>query len=49
MFWPNVGRQYLDFFGQAVAEKKRNSARPLRRSALFNSQKLREVLLSKGL
>ena len=23
MFWPNVGRQYLDFFGQAVAESQK--------------------------
>ena len=27
MFWPNVGRQYLEFFGQVVAESRKNSAR----------------------
>ena len=49
MFWPNVGRQYLDFFAQAVAESKKDSAEPLRRSSPRGSKKHREVLLHKGL
>ncbi|MCI0358736.1 MAG: glycosyltransferase, partial [Planctomycetaceae bacterium] len=28
MFWPNVGRQYLEFFGRAVWESKRNRVLP---------------------
>jgi glycosyltransferase involved in cell wall biosynthesis len=28
MFWPNVGRQYLEFFGRAAWESKRNRVLP---------------------
>lgn len=28
MFWPNVGRQYLEFFGRAVWESRRNCVLP---------------------
>ena len=28
MFWPNVGRQYLEFFGRAVWESKRSRVLP---------------------
>src|SRR5438067_4316074 len=45
MFWPNVGRQYLDFFGQAVAESKKDSAEPRRRSSPLGGKHHREVLL----
>ena len=33
MFWSNVGRQYLDFFGDVVGEKDllKKESRPLRR------------------
>jgi len=31
MFWPNVGRQYLDFFSQIVAESEKSRARPFPR------------------
>jgi hypothetical protein len=48
MFWPNVGRQYLDFFGQAVAES-RNSAEPCRTSSRPRGPIHREELLHKGL
>lgn len=30
MFWPNVGRQYLDFFAQAVSESHQESAQFIR-------------------
>jgi len=28
MFWPNVGRQYLDFFGRAVSESRQSRVLP---------------------
>jgi polysaccharide biosynthesis protein PslF len=31
MFWPNVGRQYLEFFGQVVPESQQSRVRPLPR------------------
>ena len=48
MFWPNVGRQYLDFFGHAVAESQ-NSAQSIRRSSPLGGKNLREELLHKGI
>jgi glycosyltransferase involved in cell wall biosynthesis len=48
MFWSNVGRQYLDFFGQAVAESRKTSAHPFRRIAPLSGKVRREVLLTKG-
>lgn len=30
MFWPNVGRQYLEFLGQVHSRSRRGSARPVR-------------------
>jgi len=48
MFWSNVGRQYLDFFGQAVAESRKTSAHPFRRIAPLGGKIHREVLLTKG-
>lgn len=37
MFWSNVGRQYLDFFGDVVREKDRlkKESRPIRRMGLI--------------
>lgn len=49
MFWPNVGRQYLDFFGQAVAQNQKNSAQPVRRRSPLGAQNHREKLLNKGM
>lgn len=52
MFWSNVGRQYLDFFGQAVAESqrtKRNSAHSFRWNSPQSGKNHRETLLHKGL
>jgi len=33
MFWPNVGRQYLEFFGQAVARRRRTTTLTLPKSS----------------
>jgi hypothetical protein len=30
MFWPNVGRLYLDFFGRVVAANEKQPAHPFR-------------------
>jgi glycosyltransferase involved in cell wall biosynthesis len=50
MFWPNVGRQYLDFCGQVVEEsQKQDTAPPILRSSPFNSQASREKLLQGGI
>jgi polysaccharide biosynthesis protein PslF len=48
MFWPNVGRQYLDFFGQAVVESRNSSAHPFRRIAPLVGKIHREALSTKG-
>jgi glycosyltransferase involved in cell wall biosynthesis len=48
MFWRNVGRQYLDFFGRTVAEGQRSSAQPFRRSSPFRGQNHRGELLRIG-
>jgi glycosyltransferase involved in cell wall biosynthesis len=48
MFWRNVGRRYLDFFGQTVAEGQRSSARPFRRSSPFRGKNHLEDLLHTG-
>jgi hypothetical protein len=49
MFWPNVGRLYLDFFGKVAAESRRASVLPLRKSWLFNGKSHREQLSHKGI
>jgi len=49
MFWSNVGRLYLDFFGQVVAENRNNSAEPIRRSSPLSGRNHREELLNKGM
>jgi glycosyltransferase involved in cell wall biosynthesis len=38
MFWPNVGRQYLDFFGQTVAQSRKSSTHSFRRIAPLNGK-----------
>jgi glycosyltransferase involved in cell wall biosynthesis len=48
MFWSNVGRQYLDFFGQAVAESRMSSVHPSRRIAPLIGKIHHEALLTKG-
>jgi len=47
MFWPNVGKLYLDLFRQAVAESRKTSVHSLRRSSLFSGKNLREELSHK--
>jgi glycosyltransferase involved in cell wall biosynthesis len=47
MFWPNVGRQYLDFFGRSVRESGKISALSFHTSSPRGSQQHREVLLQK--
>jgi polysaccharide biosynthesis protein PslF len=49
MFWPNVGRQYLDFFGQAVVRHKKKSSPSFRRSSPPCGQPHREELLHRGI
>jgi glycosyltransferase involved in cell wall biosynthesis len=49
MFWPNVGRQYLDFFGQAVAENQQNSTQSVPRSSPSGSENHLEELLQGGM
>ncbi|MFN0017879.1 MAG: glycosyltransferase family 4 protein [Pirellulaceae bacterium] len=49
MFWPNVGQLYLDFFGQVVAESRKESTHTLRRSSPQRGESLREELLQKGM
>lgn len=49
MFWPNVGRQYLDFFGHVVATSQRNSAHSLHNALPPCGKHHREELLQKGI
>jgi glycosyltransferase involved in cell wall biosynthesis len=49
MFWSNVGRQYLDFFSQAVAESRKDSAQSLRRRSPLSGKNYREDLSYKGM
>lgn len=49
MFWPNVGRQYHDYFTQAVATERMESAEPFRRSSSFSLKNPRGELLLKGM
>lgn len=48
MFWPNVGRQYLHAFAQAVAARRRKTAPPFPRSVPMVGQALHEDLLQWG-
>jgi polysaccharide biosynthesis protein PslF len=47
MFWPSVGRQYLDFFTQVASDGQEHSASPLREDSPLRGQTAREELLSK--
>ena len=49
MFWPNVGRLYLNFFGQVVAESRKDSPQTLRWSLPHGGKNHREDLLHKGM
>ena len=49
MFWPNVGRQYHDYFAQAVAADRMESAEPFRRNSSFSLKNPRGELLHKGM
>ena len=49
MFWPNVGRQYLDFFGQAMAANQKNTTQHLRRNLPLEGKNHREALLPRGM
>jgi len=37
MFWPNVGRQYLDFFSQLVSPNRKQGSDPLYRRVVANA------------
>jgi glycosyltransferase involved in cell wall biosynthesis len=47
MFWPSVGRQYLEFFAQAAAESQKKSPRPFRRTSPLGGKHHREEVLQK--
>jgi glycosyltransferase involved in cell wall biosynthesis len=49
MFWPNVGRLYLNFFGQVVAESRKDSPQTHRRNLPHSRKNHREDLLHKGM
>jgi len=49
MFWPNVGRQYLDFFSQVVVEQQQTSPQLFRRDSRPSGNTQHEKLLRGGL
>ena len=49
MFWPNVGRQYLNLFGRVVAQCQNDLDVPFRVSSLLGGEKHREELLQEGI
>lgn len=49
MFWPNVGRQYLDFFGQVVAETEQAPSPMFSRSSAAHVKTRAGQLLRGGL
>ncbi len=49
MFWPNVGRQYLDFCSQTVAASHKITVPPQRKSSPFHGPTHREKLLHGGI
>jgi len=49
MFWPNVGRQYLDFFSQIVAESRQMSAKFSRQSSPLGGKIHREEFSQRGM
>ena len=48
MFWPNVGRQYLDSFRRAVAQHHKDSVQPFRESPSFSAKNSCEERLNRG-
>jgi hypothetical protein len=48
MFWANVGRQYWNCFGQAVAVSQRTFYRPVHHGMPLNGKLRHEVLLQEG-
>jgi hypothetical protein len=48
MFWPNVGRQYLDVFCQAIAGRKNRSAQLFRSSSSLGDKSHHNELLHRG-
>ena len=49
MFWPNVGRQYLDFFSQVVDETENMSPQIFRKDSQPTSESYAGELLREGL
>ena len=49
MFWPNVGRLYLDFFSQVVAESRQVSAQFSRVTAHLGGKNYREEYSQRGM
>ena len=49
MFWPNVGRQYLDLFSQVVADEQQTSPQLFRRDSRPSRKAQPEKLLRGGL
>ena len=49
MFWPNVGRQYLDFFNQVVADSQNTSPQLFRRDSRPDGETSPTQLLRGGL
>jgi glycosyltransferase involved in cell wall biosynthesis len=47
MFWPNVGRQYLDFFTRVVAESQKTSVQPVCKNTPRSSRNRHEELLQR--
>jgi polysaccharide biosynthesis protein PslF len=48
MFWPNVGRKYLDFFGEVVAQSRQTANRALRQDFFLPGAKSRSSKLIPG-
>ncbi len=49
MFWSNVGQQYLDLFGQAVAASQQDSVQQIRMNSPPGHENHREELLQGGM
>ncbi len=47
MFWPNVGRQTLDYFGQVATQSQKKSTQPIRISPATSSTSQREPLFQR--
>lgn len=49
MFWPNVGRRYLELFGQVVAETQDHFTQPTGTKSQPNGKNRNETLLQRGI